>query len=50
MEDTIMSKKILSIVMSIVLVCGIVCAFAACGNDPAKNDENNDPAAKKEAV
>ncbi len=28
-----MSKKILSIVMSIVLVCGIVCAFAACGSD-----------------
>ena len=26
-----MKKKILAIVMSIVLVCGIVCAFAACG-------------------
>lgn len=34
-----MKKKILAIVMSIVLVCGIVCAFAACGND-AKPEEN----------
>ena len=33
-----MSKKILAIVMSIVLVCGVVCAFAACG----KNAETND--------
>lgn len=32
-----MNKKILAIVMSIVLVAGIVCAFAACGND-ATND------------
>jgi polar amino acid transport system substrate-binding protein len=38
MEETIMSKKILAIVMSIVLVCGVVCAFAACG----KNAETND--------
>ena len=28
-----MNKKILAIVMSIVLVAGIVCAFAACNND-----------------
>ena len=28
-----MKKKILAIVMSIVLVCGVVCAFTACGND-----------------
>ncbi len=28
-----MNKKILAIIMSIVLVAGIVCAFAACGND-----------------
>ena len=28
-----MSKKILAIVMSIVLVFGVVCAFAACGKD-----------------
>ena len=34
-----MTKKILAIVMSIVLVCGVVCAFAACGKEPAKNDE-----------
>lgn len=34
-----MKKKILAIVMSIVLVCGIVCAFAACSND-AKPEEN----------
>ena len=34
-----MKKKILAIVMSIVLVCGIVCAFAACGND-AKPEDN----------
>lgn len=34
-----MKKKILAIVMSIVLVCGVVCAFAACGKEPAKNDE-----------
>ncbi len=27
-----MSKKILAIVMSIVLVCGVVCAFTACGD------------------
>lgn len=27
-----MKKKILAIVMSIVLVCGIVCAFAGCGD------------------
>ncbi|MBO5064522.1 MAG: transporter substrate-binding domain-containing protein [Clostridia bacterium] len=32
-----MKKKILAIVMSIVLVCGIVCAFAACGEkEPEK--------------
>ena len=31
-----MNKKILAIVMSIVLVAGIVCAFAACGNDNKK--------------
>ena len=41
-----MKKKILAIVMSIVLVCGVVCAFAACGNEPAKNDETTEaPAA-----
>ena len=34
-----MKKKILAIVMSIVLVCGIVCAFAACSHD-AKPEEN----------
>ena len=34
-----MNKKILAIVMSIVLVAGIVCAFAACGKDPANNDD-----------
>ena len=34
-----MKKKVLAIVMSIVLVCGIVCAFAACGND-AKPEDN----------
>ena len=28
-----MNKKILAIIMSIVLVAGIVCAFAACNND-----------------
>ena len=38
-----MKKKILAIVMSIVLVCGIVCAFAACGNDA--KPEDNAPAA-----
>ncbi len=31
-----MNKKILAIVMSIVLVFGIVCAFAACGNGDKK--------------
>ena len=31
-----MKKKILAIVMSIVLVLGIVCAFAACGDDAEK--------------
>ncbi len=38
-----MKKKILAIVMSIVLVFGIVCAFAACGNDA--EPEDNAPAA-----
>ena len=38
-----MKKKILAIVMSIVLVCGIVCAFAACSNDA--KPEDNAPAA-----
>ena len=33
-----MKKKILAIVMSIVLVCGIVAAFAACGNDGEKKE------------
>ena len=28
-----MKKKILAIVMSVVLVFGIVCAFTACGDD-----------------
>lgn len=35
-----MNKKILAIVMSIVLVFGIVCAFAACGNDTKKTDSD----------
>ena len=35
-----MKKKILAIVMSIVLVCGIVAAFAACGNDTKKTDSD----------
>ncbi len=30
-----MSKKILAIVMSLVLVAGVVCVFAACGKEPA---------------
>ena len=34
-----MKKKILAIVMSIVLVCGIVCAFAACGNEEKPEDK-----------
>ncbi len=34
-----MNKKILAIVMSIVLVAGIVCAFAACGNEPKDDDK-----------
>ena len=34
-----MSKKILAIVMSIVLVCGVVCAFAACGKDADKPED-----------
>ncbi len=34
-----MNKKILAIIMSIVLVAGIVCAFAACGNDAGKTAE-----------
>lgn len=38
-----MKKKILAIAMSIVLVFGIVCAFAACGNDA--KPEDNAPAA-----
>lgn len=33
-----MKKKILAIVMSLVLVCGIVCAFAACDKEPANDD------------
>lgn len=36
-----MKKKVLAIVMSIVLVFGIVCAFAACGDD-AKTDVDVD--------
>jgi polar amino acid transport system substrate-binding protein len=39
MEEFVMKKKILAIVMSIVLVAGIVCAFAACGNEPANNGD-----------
>ena len=34
-----MKKKILAIVMSIVLVLGIVCAFAACGNEEKPEDK-----------
>ncbi len=42
-----MSKKILAIVMSIVLVCGIVCAFAGCGAN--NNDETTVPEETKAA-
>ena len=35
-----MKKKILAIVMSIVLVAGIVCAFAACNNEQANGDND----------
>lgn len=35
-----MSKKVLSIIMSIVLVFGIVCAFAACGNETEPTAED----------
>jgi polar amino acid transport system substrate-binding protein len=49
MEENIMSKKILAIVMSLVLVAGIVCVFASCGgngNDtqteaPAGNEQQD---------
>ncbi|MBR5442127.1 MAG: transporter substrate-binding domain-containing protein [Clostridia bacterium] len=44
-----MNKKILAIVMSIVLVAGIVCAFAACGNNAGEADAPTD-AAKKPSV
>ena len=37
-----MSKKILAVVMSIVLVAGIVCAFAACGKDTNEPDQASD--------
>lgn len=33
-----MNKKILAVVMSIVLVFGIVCAFASCGGDKTESD------------
>ncbi len=33
-----MKKKILAIVMSIVLVCGVIAVFAACGKEPAADD------------
>ena len=39
-----MKKKILAVVMSIVLVLGIVCAFAACGTD-ADTDVKDDAVA-----
>ncbi len=46
-----MNKKILAIVMSIVLVFGIVCAFAACGNNPEeKPNETQTQAPKKESI
>ncbi len=52
-----MSKKILAIVMSLVLVAGIVCVFASCGgngNDtqteaPAGNDAQQDASANTES-
>ena len=37
-----MNKKILAIVMSLVLVAGIVCVFAACGNNDATKEEVTD--------
>ena len=36
-----MNKKVLSIVLSIVLVFGIVCAFAACGNNDTKTTDSD---------
>ncbi len=42
-----MNKKILAIIMSIVLVAGIVCAFAACNNDAG---EAKEPAGETEAA
>ncbi len=45
-----MSKKILAIVMSIVLVCGVVCAFAACGKDAEKPGDTTENTPKKETI
>ena len=44
-----MSKKILAIVMSIVLIFGVICAFAACGKD-ADDHGAKEPEVKKESI
>ena len=46
-----MKKKILALVMSLVLVAGIVCVFAACDKEPANNDGTTEaPAAASDLV